>query len=72
MRSAEAVACLWPETNQPGREGGLKEHICMYRRCSGGADLARLAAFLATHAEDHIPAEARSRLEVCVINLDTN
>lgn len=71
----EAVARLWDYVEQAlpeDDERRIDEHINVCRQCCGEAEFAgQLRGFLGTHAQERIPDDARGRLEVFLLDLDT-
>lgn len=71
---AEAVTRLWDyvERSLPAEdEQRIDEHIAVCRQCCGEAEFAgQLRGFLNVHAEERIPPDARTRLEVFLGELD--
>ena len=63
---AEAVRQLWEYLDGAAGQAesaAIEEHLSLCRRCCGEAEFAgELRSFLAAHADDDIPQEARARL----------
>ena len=63
---AEAVRQLWEYLDGAAAQAesaAIQEHLSLCRRCCGEAEFAaELRSFLAAHADDDIPQEARARL----------
>jgi mycothiol system anti-sigma-R factor len=71
---AEAVKQLWDYldgvVDDPQREL-IEEHLAFCRRCCGELEFAQeLRTFVATHAEDEVPADVYARLTATLDELE--
>jgi len=70
---AEAVKQLWDYLDgvvDESQREVIEEHLGFCRRCCGELEFAEeLREFLASHAEEDLPADVRSRLTVTLAEL---